>query len=115
MYSFVTSRAISMKECGFLLAGQIRRIVSSLTLAGIVACGSAENMNTAGKSRETKDNMSVERTTAPGDAATVDSASKTVRTPVVLFFGTSLTAGYGLAPEQAFPSLIEKKAREDGV
>jgi acyl-CoA thioesterase-1 len=37
------------------------------------------------------------------------------RTPVVLFFGTSLTAGYGLDPEQAFPSLIEKKAREEGV
>src|SRR6476620_3348347 len=35
--------------------------------------------------------------------------------PVVLFFGTSLTAGYGLAPEQAFPALIEKKAREEGV
>jgi acyl-CoA thioesterase-1 len=33
----------------------------------------------------------------------------------VLFFGTSLTAGYGLAPEQAFPALIEKKAREEGV
>jgi len=29
---------------------------------------------------------------------------------VVLFFGTSLTAGYGLSPEQAFPSLVEKLA-----
>jgi acyl-CoA thioesterase-1 len=35
---------------------------------------------------------------------------QSVRTPVVLFFGTSLTAGYGLSPEQAFPSLIEKLA-----
>jgi acyl-CoA thioesterase-1 len=34
---------------------------------------------------------------------------------VVLFFGTSLTAGYGLDPEQAFPALIEKKAKEEGV
>ena len=38
-----------------------------------------------------------------------------LRTPVVLFFGTSLTAGYGLDPEQAFPMLIEKKARDEGV
>jgi acyl-CoA thioesterase-1 len=30
---------------------------------------------------------------------------------VVLFFGTSLTAGLGLDPEQAFPSLIEQKAK----
>ena len=37
------------------------------------------------------------------------------RTPVVLFFGTSLTAGYGLNPDQAFPALIEQKARADGL
>ncbi|HEY0529555.1 MAG TPA: arylesterase [Gemmatimonadaceae bacterium] len=42
--------------------------------------------------------------------ATAASAPKTSRAPVVLFFGTSLTAGYGLSPEQAFPSLIEKLA-----
>jgi acyl-CoA thioesterase-1 len=58
--------------------------------------------------------MSAERT-AGSSTTTTDSASRTVRTPVVLFFGTSLTAGYGLAPEQAFPALIEKKAREEGV
>jgi acyl-CoA thioesterase-1 len=39
----------------------------------------------------------------------------TTRAPVVLFFGTSLTAGYGLAPDQAFPALIEKKARDEGL
>jgi acyl-CoA thioesterase-1 len=27
---------------------------------------------------------------------------------VILFFGDSLTAGYGLSPDQAFPALIEK-------
>lgn len=32
----------------------------------------------------------------------------------VLFFGDSLTAGYGLAPEQAFPALIEKKLAQHG-
>ena len=51
-----------------------------------------------------------------GPAATVSPrASGADRIPVVLFFGTSLTAGYGLAPEQAFPALIEKKARDEGV
>jgi acyl-CoA thioesterase-1 len=34
---------------------------------------------------------------------------------VVLFFGTSLTAGLGLDAEQAFPSLIEKKATAEGI
>lgn len=30
----------------------------------------------------------------------------------ILFFGDSLTAGYGLSPEEAFPALTEKKLNE---
>jgi acyl-CoA thioesterase-1 len=33
---------------------------------------------------------------------------------VILFFGDSLTAGYGLSPDQAFPALIEKKLNDAG-
>ncbi len=33
----------------------------------------------------------------------------------VLFFGTSLTAGYGLDPAEAFPSLIAQKAAAAGL
>lgn len=33
---------------------------------------------------------------------------------VVMFYGDSLTAGYGLSPEQAFPALIEKKMNNNG-
>jgi acyl-CoA thioesterase-1 len=32
----------------------------------------------------------------------------------ILFFGDSLTAGYGLSPEEAFPALIEKKLEKNG-
>jgi acyl-CoA thioesterase I len=32
----------------------------------------------------------------------------------ILFFGDSLTAGYGLSPEEAFPALIEKKLTKNG-
>jgi acyl-CoA thioesterase-1 len=46
---------------------------------------------------------------------TVDSSARSAHTPVVLFFGTSLTAGLGLDPEQAYPTLIEKKAQAEGV
>jgi acyl-CoA thioesterase-1 len=56
---------------------------------------------------------------AKGSAGTLTAgATTTARTgtnPVVLFFGTSLTAGLGLDPEQAFPALIEKKAAAEGV
>jgi len=33
---------------------------------------------------------------------------------VILFYGDSLTAGYGLSPEQAFPALVEKKLNDAG-
>lgn len=34
---------------------------------------------------------------------------------VILFFGDSLTAGYGLSPQQAFPSLIQERCKENGM
>lgn len=33
----------------------------------------------------------------------------TVKKKTIVFFGNSLTAGYGLSPEQSFPTLIQKK------
>ncbi len=84
-------------------------------VAGLIygaACGSDDRTDSGRNSRETKDNMSVAK--GVGDAAPAAGATS-VRKPVVLFFGTSLTAGYGLDPEQAFPVLIEKKAQADGV
>ncbi|HXN75268.1 MAG TPA: hypothetical protein VN876_01460, partial [Gemmatimonadaceae bacterium] len=50
-----------------------------------------------------------------GSTPASGSSTKSIRTPVVLFFGTSLTAGLGLDPAQAFPSLIEQKAQTEGV
>jgi acyl-CoA thioesterase-1 len=37
------------------------------------------------------------------------------RVPTVVFFGTSLTAGPGLEPEQAYPALVEKLAASEGT
>jgi acyl-CoA thioesterase I len=85
-----------------------------VALTGVVACGGGGgNVSSAGNSRETKDNMSVGKGALPATAA--DSLAGSIRTPVVLFFGTSLTAGLGLDPEQAYPSLIEKKAQAEGI
>jgi acyl-CoA thioesterase-1 len=36
------------------------------------------------------------------------------KTQTILFFGDSLTAGYGLSPEEAFPALTEKQLIKDG-
>ena len=57
--------------------------------------------------------MSAAKTTDSATQGKVD--AKAGRAPVVLFFGTSLTAGLGLDPEQAYPMLIEKMAQAEGV
>lgn len=52
--------------------------------------------------------------------ATATPADPAERTPpadekVILFFGNSLTAGYGLSPEEAFPSLVQAKIDSLGL
>ncbi|HEX8040246.1 MAG TPA: arylesterase [Chryseosolibacter sp.] len=42
-------------------------------------------------------------------------AQATSSPKVILFFGDSLTAGYGLSPDQAFPALVEKKCIENAT
>src|SRR5688500_17614342 len=63
---------------------------------------------------------SVEATTAdsplvvssvPAGRSTSSASNKVT----VLFFGTSLTAGYGLDPSLAFPKLIAERAAADGM
>jgi acyl-CoA thioesterase-1 len=46
---------------------------------------------------------------------TAPAAQTLQHTPTVVFFGTSLTAGPGLEPEQAYPALVEKLAAKDGT
>jgi acyl-CoA thioesterase-1 len=41
--------------------------------------------------------------------------STTSSQPAILFLGTSLTAGYGIDPELAYPALIQKKIDEAGL
>jgi acyl-CoA thioesterase I len=96
-------------------------------LVSVLGCGSGRTGDSARDAAEAKNNMSAgkgeggkvvapEETVGKMTPDSVNAASSiSVRTPVVLFFGTSLTAGAGLDPEQAFPSLVEKKARSEGL
>jgi acyl-CoA thioesterase-1 len=80
-----------------------------LILAAALGCGSGNNGG------EAKNNMAVAKGTKDSAALGTPQASAPVGKPVVLFFGTSLTAGLGLSPDQAFPALIEKKAAAEGM
>ncbi len=52
---------------------------------------------------------------APERAATVPDDSVTSVAPVVLFLGTSLTAGLGLSESEAYPALIQDKIDSAGL
>jgi acyl-CoA thioesterase I len=74
-----------------VLLNVLCRILISFACLALSACG--ENEKPARKSKEEKKDL------------TPDNDS--VRT--IVFFGNSITAGYGLDPLQAFPALIQKK------
>ena len=84
-------------------------------LGPAVACTSGKGVDNSKDVGEAKNNMSVAKGGEASAATAALAGSASIRKPVVLFFGTSLTAGYGLDPEQAFPSLIEKKAEAEGL
>jgi acyl-CoA thioesterase I len=52
---------------------------------------------------------------APGAAASPRPSSLADDRPVVLFVGTSLTAGLGLDPSEAFPALLQEKIDAAGL
>jgi len=104
-----------MRNAFKLLRESVGRGLFAAVLCVVSACGSGGNVDTSRNVAEAKNNMSAAKASQDSAAATAASPSTSVRTPVVLFFGTSLTAGYGLDPEQAFPSLIEKKAQAEGM
>src|SRR5690606_5386407 len=72
------------------------RLTAALGLAVLmIACGEGER-NLAERA-------------APPPSAALAEPTPAVAEEVVLFLGTSLTAGYGLAVEQSFPMLIQQK------
>ena len=89
-------------------------LVATLCLVSACGSGAGGNVDNSRNVAEAKNNMSVMKA-SEDPPKTAAGPSTSVRTPVVLLFGTSLTAGYGLDPEQAFPSLIEGKAQADGL
>jgi acyl-CoA thioesterase-1 len=79
----------------------MRRIIAGAVLVWLgVACG-ARRDDDASTARPPRDPA---RATAAPDAR-----------PVLLCFGTSLTAGMGLAQEEAFPALLQRKVDSAGL
>ena len=73
----------------------ILQVAAALAL---YSCGQVEHTDRVAAEQE-----------ARASASTPDAASNSTETKRLLFFGNSLTAGYGLEPDQAFPALIEQR------
>ena len=56
-----------------------------------------------------------EKREANNQTNTVKDSITVIKKKNIVFFGNSLTAGYGLSPEQAFPALIQKKIDSLGL
>jgi acyl-CoA thioesterase-1 len=54
-------------------------------------------------------NSGTKEATTDNSESTKEVAESTAATKTILFFGNSLTAGYGLEPSQSFPALIQHK------
>jgi acyl-CoA thioesterase-1 len=65
----------------------------------ILFAACTNNENSAGRNQ----------TNTANDSATV------AKKKTIIFFGNSLTAGYGLSPDQAFPAIIQKKIDSLGL
>ena len=76
------------------------------------ACDGGRSENAGAAENLASDDVSVSSASHADSASSAPSSSSKVK---VLFFGTSLTAGYGLDPAIAFPRLVAEQAERDGV
>jgi len=75
----------------------------------MAACGGGDASRSAGDSGAVAANGATANGTTATGAVTSD------RRRAVVFLGTSLTAGLGLEPEQAFPALLQQKIDSAGL
>jgi acyl-CoA thioesterase I len=90
----------------------MRKILFSLLLvclAGLAACQNNTKESTPNKVSNS----------SPAPASTASNSSATTNAPQttsakIVAFGDSLTAGFGLSPQQSYPSLLQQQLKADG-
>src|ERR1700686_2685991 len=80
-----------------------RKIVLLALTCSALACSRGANRTAAQDARHATRTETGAGSSTPGTPGSSDDR------PVVLFFGTSLTAGLGLDPDEAYPALIQTK------
>lgn len=101
-----------------------RFVIIALVIALVVAlgCGGADDSGSAGRGRASADETPADvarsagqeqRGAPPAPAEPV--SRREDRRPAIVFLGTSLTAGYGLPEDEAFPARIERRIEARGL
>jgi acyl-CoA thioesterase-1 len=75
-----------------------------------LGCGPSAPASTAAARAPTADGREALETSVPSE-----SEPEYAERPVVLFLGTSLTAGYGLPIDEAFPALVQQRIDEASI
>lgn len=79
-----------------------------MALLALSACGKPEQPKPA-------DSATVQATVAPAPSVPAAGAPRLRPGAVILFAGTSLTAGLGLDPDHAYPQLVQRKIDSAGL
>ncbi len=98
-------------DIGFREAGKGARTLAALTITALAACSGAQQSNATTDTAALATAVKSTPPTTPKSGARSASAAR----PVVLFVGTSLTAGLGLDPDSAYPMLIQRKIDSAGL
>lgn len=88
-----------------MIAAKTGAVVTSLLVLGALALPACRAPRRAAETSSTP---------GPAPSASARPVPADPR-PVLLFLGTSLTAGFGLLPEQAYPALIQQRLDEAGL
>ena len=94
-----------------------RTIISAkpALLAGLAACGLALAACRGGSRSQPSPSAVASASPAVRASASAAPRAGADDRPVVLFVGTSLTAGYGVDPDEAFPALVQRKIDRAGL
>lgn len=84
------------------------RLAAALALSAVLAAG-------CGRSNEKSDASQASQQAAQSPPPRAESTPRPDTRPRVVFLGDSLTAGLGLSPDEAYPSLIQQKMDADGL
>lgn len=88
----------------------MKKISFLILVGGMLFASCGDSGKTVEKNEATKEVTTEEAQTLPPATAGSEEQKKTI-----LFFGNSLTAGYGLEEEQSFPSLIQDRIDSLGL